>query len=239
MKNPHELTFIACFLLALNTVFAQDSLQKKHLILKIAPLTLFDIDNTFQLATEHSLSKNNRWTLSEELGYGQGKANIWGETNTYGPYREHYRAKLEARKYGKKISDMTGTYVAYELFYKQVNDHLNRSIGRECESGPCNYYENLDYPVSKYVVGTTIKIGYQARFRDEDKKNTKFVFDFYVGLGIRKVMIDHKVDLTLDNSSGAFYGNNFSFGFGSFGYKDRTYNVPHVAFGIRLGYTIF
>lgn len=217
---------------------AQDSLNKAHLILKIAPLTMFDIDNTFEFAAEHRLGQSKRWTLSEQLGYGAGVANLWGENNDFGPAREHYRVKVEARRYDKKASNMAGGYLAYELFYKQVNDELNRSVGRECDGGPCAYFENLDYPVSKYVVGATIKVGYQARLKNEDKKKTKFVFDFYVGLGVRRIMIDHKIDgaATQNNS---WFGNDGSFPFGGFGYADRAYNIPHGSLGIRLGYLVF
>ena len=235
-KHAYLLIF---FVIMGQAILAQDSLDRKHLLVKIAPLTIFDIDNTFEFAVEHRLGKKNRWTLSEQLGYAAGLANIWqNEGTNYGSHREHYRAKIEARRYSKPRADMTGFYTAYELFFKQVNDHLNRNVGRECESGPCNYYENLDYPVSKYVVGTTAKIGYQVRFKDIDKKKSKFAFDFYVGLGLRRIMIDHKIDGTTQNNYW-FFGNNKFFSFGSFGYKDRAYNIPHASFGIRFGYFIF
>lgn len=232
-------TFILIVLLAILQIsHGQDSLERKRLILKIAPLTMFDIDNTFQFAAEHRLNKNNRWTLSEELGYGAGVVNLWGESSNYNNAREHYRVKLEARRYGKPTNDMTGRYFGYELFYKQVNDQLNRGIGRECESGPCNYFENLDYPVSKYVVGATAKLGYQIRFKDVNEKKTNFVFDFYIGLGLRRIMIDHKIDGTTQNNSW-FFGNEGFLSFGNLGYKDRAYNIPHGSFGVRFGYLVF
>ncbi|GAB2632326.1 hypothetical protein GCM10027035_28290 [Emticicia sediminis] len=239
MKKIYISSFFIAFfgVLSLGS-HAQDSLNKAHLILKIAPLTMFDIDNTFEFAAEHRLGQSKRWTLSEQLGYGAGVANLWGENNDFGPAREHYRVKVEVRRYDKKASNMAGGYLAYELFYKQVNDELNRSVGRECDGGPCAYFETLDYPVSKYVVGATIKVGYQARLRNEDKKKTKFVFDFYVGLGVRRIMIDHKIDgaATQNNS---WFGNDGFFPFGSFGYADRAYNIPHGSLGIRLGYLVF
>ncbi len=238
MRNLHKLTLITCFLFVLNVAFAQDSLQKKHLILKIAPLTMFDIDNTFEFAAEHRLGKQNRWTLSEQLGYGQGKANLWGNIYTYGPFRETLRARLEARRYAKNSPLFTGRYVAYEVFYKQINDQLTNNIGRECENGPCNYYENLDYSVSKYVFGGNAKIGYQAIIRDENKKNTNFIFDFYVGLGLRRVLIDHRVGAINNNQFGLYRGNGI-FSNDGLGYGDKKYNIPHLAFGIKLGYIVF
>jgi hypothetical protein len=238
MKKSYTTSIIIALFVAINTIsYAQDSLTNKHLILKIAPLAMFDIDNTFEFAAEHRLSKNNRWTLSEQLGYGAGVANVWKQEDTnYGNFREHYRAKLEARRYKEANPDMTGFYTAYEVFYKQVNDKLNRYVGRDCENGPCAYSENLNYAVSKYVVGATAKIGYQHRFKNEVKKNTNFVFDFYVGLGIRRVMIDHKADNVQNNSNWFFFNEG---GLGSFGSKDRSYNVPHASFGIRFGYILF
>lgn len=230
-----NLCFVVLLAILGQKISAQDSLDRKHLIVKIAPLAMFDIDNTFEFAAEHRLNKKNRWTLSEQVGYGAGVANIWGENNAYNPQREHYRAKLEARRYSKAKPDMTGYYMGYEVFYKQVNDQLNKSVGRECESGPCNYYENLDYPVTKYVLGTTVKVGYQVRFRDEDKKKTNFVFDIYVGLGLRRIMIDHKVDIQNYGSS-FYYGESW---FGGFGSRDNAYNIPHASFGLRFGYILY
>jgi hypothetical protein len=235
MKKTHKTSIIIAFIIALNTVsYAQDSLTKNHLILKIAPLTIFDFDNTFEFAVEHRLGKQNRWTLSEQLGYGAGVANVWEEN--FGNSREHFRAKMEARRYKKANGEMAGFYTAYELIFKQVNDNISRSVGRECESGPCTYFEDLNYPVSKYVVGTTAKIGYQHRFKDGNNKNTKFMFDFYVGLGLRRVMIDHKIDGAAIQNNSWFFNEAW---FGGFGYADRAYNIPHGSFGIRFGYLVF
>ncbi|WP_259016199.1 hypothetical protein [Emticicia fluvialis] len=220
----------------LNLSLAQDSLQKKHLIVKFAPLAMFDVDNTFQMAAEHNLS-GKRWTLSEEFGYGTGKANLWGNSfnSSKSDFRENFRAKIEARKYKEAF---TGRYAAYELFYKQINDRYSKNVARECENGACNYYETVSYPVNKFVVGLTAKIGYQLRIRDEFKKNTKFVFDFYVGAGIRRIIINHH-----DNSGPGEdywnYGRKSLFDNSGLGYKDARFNIPHLALGFKLGYIIF
>lgn len=242
MKILYTICLFFALFLVENIAFSQDSLQRKHLILKISPLTIFDIDNTFQIATEHNLSKNMRWTLSEELGYGAGSVNVWAynsNNDNYGSSREVYRVKIEARRYTlKKNQQMAGGYMAYEVFYKQVNDQMNRTVGRECESGPCNYFEDVNYSASKYVVGGTVKFGYQRFFRDENNKNTKFVFDFYVGLGLRRVMIDHRVDGDVQNNNW-FFGNDAIFSNGGLGYRDNAYNIPHAALGIKVGYLLF
>ncbi|MBA4854102.1 hypothetical protein [Emticicia sp. BO119] len=219
---------------------AQDTIQKNHLALKIAPLAILDIDNTFQFAVEHRL-KGNRWTLSEELGYGTAAANFWANSfNSSGSkLRENIRAKIEARKYRNAFY---GRYVAYELFYKQINDRTNRGIGRECETGLCNYYEMVNYPINKHVVGISAKIGYQVRIRNELKKNTNFVFDFYVGAGLRRIMINHHdPDESLqDNGLNNFlYFNDGFFSNSGLGYGDKNYNIPHLALGLKIGYLIF
>ena len=239
MKNLHKLLVFVCIFVGINVSFAQDSLRQRHLIFKVTPLTIVDIDNTFQVAVEHSLTKSKHWSLTEEFGYGKANANFWGNIYDYSSFRENFRVRLEARKYQKTAPDLTGRYFAYELFYKQVNDRMNRSVGRECESGPCNYYEKLDYSVSKYVVGGTGKIGYQIRLKDEDKKKTNFIFDFYAGLGLRRIMIDHRVDGTIQNNFFFFGGNDSLFANDGLGYKDKAYNIPHLAFGIKFGYFIF
>ena len=215
--------------------FAQDSLLHRNLAIKIAPLSMLDIDNTFQLGIEHRL-KGNRWTLSEEFGYGAAAANLWMGANDNSKLREVFRAKVEARKYKQAF---TGTYVAYEAFYKQVNDRLQRGIGRECEDGWCNYFENINYPVSKYVIGATAKLGYQTRFKNELKHKGNFIFDIYVGLGLRRKIIDHAYDEELDSQSSWFYRGDNIYANNGFGYKDRKYNIPHFSLGIKFGYLIF
>ncbi|WP_165372226.1 hypothetical protein [Emticicia agri] len=229
-------------LVFLNQSLAQDTLRKKHLALKLAPLAFLDIDNTFQFAIEHRL-KGNRWTLSEEFGYGTAEANFWTASlgTTQSRFRENIRAKIEARRY-RPTSALTGRYVAYELFYKQINDRSDRSIGRECESGLCNYYEMVNYPINKYVVGISAKVGYQIRIRNELKKNTNFVFDFYVGAGLRRIMINHhdpSESLQSDMSNDFFYYNDGLLSNSGLGYRDRNYNIPHLALGLKIGYLIF
>lgn len=231
------LLFVLCFV---NQSLAQDTLQKKHLALKIAPLAILDIDNTFQFAIEHRL-KGNRWTLSEEFGYGTVAANFWANSfNSSGSrFRENIRAKIEARKYKNAFN---GRYIAYEVFYKQINDRTSRSVGRECESGLCNYYELVNYPISKHVVGISAKIGYQVRIRNELKKNTNFVFDFYVGAGLRRIMVNHHDpnESLKDGSSNNFlFHNDGLFSNSGLGYRDRNYNIPHLALGLKIGYLIF
>jgi hypothetical protein len=235
-------TFTLLFVIVLsNQLFAQDTLGKKHLALKIAPLAILDIDNTFQLAIEHRL-KGNRWTLSEELGYGTAAANFWTalDGSTESKFRENIRAKIEVRKYRNAFN---GRYVAYELFYKQINDRTTRSVGRECETGACNYFEMVNYPINKYVVGISAKIGYQIRIRNELKKNTNFVFDFYVGAGLRRIMINHHDPNESSQGDGSnfypFYYNDGLFSNSGLGYRDRNYNIPHLAMGLKIGYLIF
>lgn len=235
MKSATLTIIVSLFLL--NGVLAQDSLRTKHhLIFKIAPLSMFDLDNTFQFATEHRL-RSNRWTLSEEFGYGNVKANIWGESFADSKFRETFRAKIELRRYKREQAFM-GRYIAYEAFYKQINDRMNRNIGRECENGNCNYFEYANYPVNKYVIGLTAKLGYQLRIRDESKKNTKFVFDFYVGAGVRRIIVNHHYDQTLTSGSFTYYSDGI-FSNSGLGYRDKAYNIPHLALGLKIGYIIF
>ena len=231
----HYIYTLVISLFFIHQSVAQDSLQRKYFILKIAPLAMFDVDNTFQLATEHRLS-GNRWTLSEEFGYGTGKANLWGNSfnSTKSDFRENFRAKIEARRYKEAF---TGRYAAYELFYKQVNDRSSKSVGRECENGSCNYFETVSYPINKYVIGLTAKLGYQIRIRNELKKNTNFVFDFYVGAGLRRIIINHH-DTNQPGEDFRIYGNRI-FDNSGLGYSNARFNLPHLALGIKLGYIIF
>ena len=87
------------------------------------------------------------------------------------------------------------------------------------------------------MIGLTAKLGYQIRIRNELKKNTNFVFDFYVGAGLRRIIINHH-DTNQPGEDFRIYGNRI-FDNSGLGYSNARFNLPHLALGIKLGYIIF
>jgi hypothetical protein len=231
-KNVRIFSFFYLVLIGSN-LYSQEKKEYKRLIVKLVPLASIDIDNTWQLAVEHRL--RNTWTMVEEFGYGRFADNPWQINNENNSQRETYRAKLEFRNYKVKSPFLTGNYIGYELFYKQVNDVINRTISRECDSGNCNYFEKLDYDVSKYVFGGNVKFGFQGRFGSKTS-HSNFTYDVFGGFGIRRRQVNHKnaADLNQGFSNNNSFLNNDSI-FSAFGSKDNAITLPNLTVGIKIG----
>jgi hypothetical protein len=215
--------------------FSQEKIPYKHVIVKLIPLASMDIDNTWQFAIEHRLQK--AWTLSEEFGYGRYADNPWLFNRENDSKKETFRAKLEVRNYKIESAFMTGKYLGYEAYYKQVNDLIERTIPRECEGWNCNYYEKLQYGVSKYVFGGNIKFGSQGRFGSKTAPSN-FIYDCFLGFGFRRIKIDHKYegDFNTDHSNRRYGDGGL---FNSYGSYDRATTLPNITVGLKFGLILF
>jgi hypothetical protein len=132
-------------------------------VLKFAPLSLFDVNNTLQFGLEH-LQKRGRGAWQVEAGYGQGQfAFLTFQQRESERQRtmETWRARAEYRLYTKRQQRWAapeyrrphGTYLAFDVFFKQVNHRETGTVGRDCDDGPCNYYQNYQTPVLSYTAG--------------------------------------------------------------------------------------
>jgi hypothetical protein len=237
--NKIKLLIIA-FLGFQTLAFGQENVEYKHFALKISPLYMLAADNTFQMGIEHRFNRKSNITISEEFGYGNGASNIYNQNSDNYSVKETFRAQIEIRKYRNDSPFLNGKYIGYELFYKQVNDQIENTLGRECDNGNCNYYERLKYPVRKFAFGGNIKVGKQTVINNRKDEKKNLLFDIFVGFGLRKIIYDHKIDLTdADLRFGRGGNNYFPFYINGYGIKDRQIFVPNVTFGLRLGFTAF
>jgi len=211
-----------------------------HWVVSVAPLALFDPENTVLVGVERLLA--GRHSLLAEVGYGPRALNIWrpGRFDESGG-RETWRGRAEWRIYLGSGSHMKrpphtrvvavrpmGRYVAFDLFYKQVNSFETGTMGRACEDGTCQYYQQFRSPVRKSVWAGHVKLGHQ-RFLDVSP-DSRLLIDVYIGLGLRQRTISHDEESLPDDagqrwvSSGGFT-NGLDYLF-----------TPNVSTGFRIGY---
>lgn len=216
------------------TAFAQESVvptlgdASARWVVKVAPLSLFDLDNTVQFGVERVLG--GRSSVQAEGGYGWPGLQYSREYN-YGD-KEVWRGRAEWRIYNRVNVRPRGSYFAIEGFYKQVNARETGTIGRGCNNGffGCQYFQQYNSVAQKFVVGGHIKWGHQFRIDD------RWLFDFYVGIGLRSVMFQRFRPQFADSFR---YNNYYSlFNFGRFDGRDQQQTLPSTTLGFKIGYVI-
>lgn len=204
--------------------------RRPHYIIKWAPLSVIELDNTVQFGLEYLLP--GPWSVQQELGYGwfnlNNNADIDGD-----PYknREVWRSRTEFRVYldhNKDVAKPRGGYFALEFLYKRVNFEREASIGRECADGQCEYFELLDYKILKDV------FGYHAKFGGQFIVENRLAIDIYSGIGWRNIFV---------KSPGLSAGENV-FGEGSdliniARTEPGIYRTISLCGGFKLGYLIY
>ncbi|MFN8354775.1 MAG: hypothetical protein U0Y10_10025 [Spirosomataceae bacterium] len=179
-------TWLLVVLVAITQVHGQDTLRKPRAIpvmaFKWAPLSMFDIDPTYQFATEWFLAEGSK-SFQIEGGYGKRGSipKIWN-TTAINP-AETWRGRAEMRWYNWQNREGWSHYTAIEGVYKQVNEQREDEIGKDCSGvGGCSYVERIGYLRTKQVIGLSYKAGWQYAI-------DHFVFDLYVGCGFRAIAI--------------------------------------------------
>lgn len=212
-------------------------------VVSLAPLALFDINNTVQLGIERMLG--GRHSVLGEVGYGPAALNLYRSSLRDG-IRETWRGRAEWRIYTRRSRPSSrqhlhqtifekplGNYVALDLFYKQVNAVESGSVGRACEDGPCQYYQRFQARTVKYVGGAHIKVGKQVNLYIPNE-NSRFVLDMYLGLGLRRRMI-RQYGLPEPEDAGSYFINGNG-PFDNFWGDTPVAITLSMAYGFRLGY---
>ncbi|MVM36048.1 DUF3575 domain-containing protein [Spirosoma sp. HMF4905] len=234
MKNVRLIGLIALFFGGVSIVLAQsvkplplpslDAEQSQRWVVKFAPLSLFDPNNTVQFGIERLLGQHQ--SIQAEFGYGPQAMNLWrNSTSSRYSDNEIWRGRAEWRYYwhGGPI----GSYMALEGLYLQKNAYENGTVGIGCETGPCQYYQLYSSPIAKRVWAGHLKFGRQFPL-SPDKR---FLADFYGGLGVRWS--------TLDRSS--VPGGLYYFQSNGISLVDPFSYTPHptisLSYGIKFGYS--
>lgn len=168
--------------LFLPEVFAQVTPQedmKDRVLLKLAPLSFFDIDNTVQAGLEIPLS-DNRFTIHQEFGYGHAVFNPWYIDWGDKPDKWIFRSRSQFRFYFHEWG--TGRmYVAGEYLRKMVTNNQMIWAGVNCggNNAGCEYFEFRNVQRRKIVNALHAKVGWHFYFP------RRITLDLYVGAGLR------------------------------------------------------
>lgn len=239
----HKLVLlIFCGLFFLEVATAQDTAAHGHhparINLKFAPLALLDPDATVQGAVEVWVKQ--RQSVQGEFGYGSDQLRRFG----FGPSpwtpnksiagKEVWRVRLEGRYYTSYFAKhpQSGTYIAIEGLYKQVNvTSLDTLLGGETIA-PVFVYA----PVTRHVFALHSKVGTQVLFSyNPDSVWSRFFIDFYAGLGIRHISVVGKSPETaLLFQNPAIYER---FGYSEYRPGDALWRLS-ISLGLKIGVSL-
>ena len=228
-----------------DTVQIQSLAHPPRWVVSLAPLALFDPENTVQVGAERLLGR--QYSVLGEFGYGPAALNLWRSELTNNVL-ETWRGRAEWRIYTRRIRSYRGwqpgrvgrtvtrkplgNYVAFDLFYKQSNASESGSVGRACEDGSCQYFQRFQSRVTKYVGGAHVKVGRQVLLFNADE-NSRLVMDLYMGLGIRRRLVkNYGLPEPEDGGSYSFTDRNGVF-------NDVLFDAPirmSATAGFRIGY---
>ncbi|MCF2504791.1 DUF3575 domain-containing protein [Dyadobacter sp. CY107] len=166
---------------------------KKHVIVKFAPLALFDFDNSVQFGVEVPLG-NSGMSVQQDFGYGHSSFNLWYSTETERPRKETYKSRTQLRYYYLERRRYKA-YVAGEFLLKKVIYSENKWVGMECEQpwGNCGYFENKFVKTGRTVGAGHVKMGWQFYF------GNRMALDVFTGLGFRSISVK-SITPTLENT---------------------------------------
>lgn len=151
-----------------------------NLYLKTNLFSLTEPDMAVTLAFEYR--KSNEQSFQVEAGYIFLDAL---EEHEGMKHSNGFRIKPEWRFYTPGSPAKHSHYANYwalESIIKAVYNKFNRFVGRDCGSGACAYYQEMDYGTTRNVVGVGGKVGRESYIGQESKR---VIVDFYAGLGVR------------------------------------------------------
>lgn len=154
----------------------EEIIERPLWILKFAPLSLIDINPTYQIGAEYFFTEN--YSLQQEVGYGHEKSIMvnWNKQTD----ERTWRFRTEFRKYlPQKQANFRGqrNYIAYEIMFKRFDYPADYTV--TINKG--NYFENTHYTY-QFVRDT---YAFHVKLGQQEIRTSNFVVDGYLGLGIR------------------------------------------------------
>jgi len=214
---------IAVLLLLSTTCFGQKSIDKQ-LQIRISPLSLIDpVTSVIQVGLQKQINKK----LAASVDYG------FKYLSFYDPYgRKNYqysKSRVELKYFiklkNKSSAALVSPYLAVEgLYLPQKFRKENEWIFKDQKSYKYEY-SNINRQVWVY----NLKFGKEYTIRE------KFIFDKYIGIGIRKLTITQNAfgeveslyDEPVDMPSGS-----------SIDWQDGIYYRPNFLLGFKVGYIL-
>lgn len=221
-----SIVYFIVLLLTSSEIYAQVTPveeTKDRVILKFAPLSFFDIDNTIQAGFEIPFS-GNRFTINQEFGYGHSVFNPWYIELGDSPDKWTFRSRSQFRFYFHEWN-FGRIYVAGEYMRKRVTAKEEMWVGVNCtgNNAGCDYFEFRDVTARKIVNALHTKIGWHFYFPN------RVTLDLYVGGGLRMKTYKSEPENNGRNvnfEDGRWFGEVF---------WDEDGPYPSLALGFQLG----
>ncbi|TDE17246.1 DUF3575 domain-containing protein [Dyadobacter psychrotolerans] len=191
-----------------------------NVIVKFAPLAMFDIDNTFQAGIEIPI--NTRWTVQQDFGYGHANFNLWYIDRNERPDKTTWKSRTQIRYYFYQ-KNRFAAYLAGEYLYKRVVTQQTQWVGVDCGTGGCNYFENKNVKLARLANGMHVKAGWQFYF------SNRTTIDLFTGFGLR----NRQLRILTPNVDRADFGDDF--GIFSNNTPGSSILLPSVAVGFHIG----
>lgn len=197
-----------------------------HMILKPAPLWLFDEDPAVAVGAEMRISL--RTSVQGELGYGWpgwGKlpgtdqhTGTWRVKTEWRFYRNHYNPDGSLRADGATTYPL-GKYQAVEVYIKLL------SVSHKWTYHETRFWRNS--------LSLTYKVGWQFGWTNTVPKGwARFVGDVYIGLGVR---------VTNQDNGGNWELPTYQESFRPISWRFRSNGVsvaPNLSLGVKLGFRL-
>ncbi len=186
--------------------------------IKFNMLALFDPVSAYQFSYEYGIG--GRFNLQHEFGYITHNSPMY-----YGNDKklDGFRIKTELKYYmPDREHTRTGMYFSGEAMWNKYSMTKEAQFAMQDWS----YFQMMDVTKHKNVFAFHQKFGYQAGIKD-----SKVVFDFYIGLGVRSVytQTDYPEEGELVS------GEDLDF-FTVFGSSDNGFSVrPSFTMGYKIG----
>ncbi|MEJ1237540.1 hypothetical protein WBG78_05415 [Chryseolinea sp. T2] len=100
-----------------------------------------------------------------------------------------FRGAIELRYYFHP-SPMVPFYISGEYYYHSIRFNRTETVGFNCDTGMCDYYQSVTYPVHVEEMGPAIKFG-MLMFPGW-KHNRRFFFDINSGIAFRNINYSYK-----------------------------------------------
>lgn len=213
----------------------KDSLNKQHLVIKLAPLTYFGTYGAIQVGLETNITP--KITLGFDYAYGDYNLAINKTKGTYTEGEICQRYRLDLRFYQHTwgaLNHRNNTFWGVELFNRNNDYNTPVVMGRGLIQGnQYNYYENSSADANFQVWGLYVKYG------NVHQLGSRFSLEYYGGLGLVKHINSIKPPATLgefDRITGRGTGFNF-WGNQSSSNFDRI--AGDVLLSIKLNFSLF
>jgi hypothetical protein len=231
-----KLLFLGLIIGGLFPAYAQSSdtlriinIRQPHYIIKWAPLSLIDQDNTVQFGIEYLFK--GPVSLQQEVGYGWFNFNGKSDNGAAYKNREIWRSRTELRFYvanNGQVRRPHGAYLALEFLYKRMNYSKEGNVGRGCNGPDCEYFEKMNYKLFRDVFGYHGKMGLQFIIEK------RLAVDLYIGGGLRSIVVKSpglsEEDSNFSEERGFVLSKPMEVG---------RYTLLSMCSGFKLGYLIY